>query len=46
LPSLSSADSGVDVDAPDDEAYQLVVDFASGARDYRWAADRLQGGCR
>ena len=38
--------NGVDVDAPDDDAYQLVVDVASGARDYRWAADRLQGWLR
>ena len=38
--------NGVDVDASDDDAYQLVVDVASGARDYRWAADRLQGWLR
>lgn len=38
--------NGVDVDAPDDDAYHLVVDVASGARDYHWAADRMQAWCR
>lgn len=35
--------NGIDLDAPEDDAYDLVIEVTTGALDYPGAADRLAG---